>query len=186
MVVIISLPTLDIMRVILVGFMGSGKTTLGKRVASKLGVPFVDSDHEIEGHFGKSISEIFVEFGESHFREIEAEYINALDLREDFVLATGGGMPCFSDNMSRLNQLGTTFYLQRSPKELAHRLINAKSKRPLIEGMQEDELLQYVENTLLKREEYYQQSQIILSRSEQKPEEIVRFMHHLHLQPQKS
>lgn len=186
MAVIISLPTLDIMRVILVGFMGSGKTTLGKRVANKLGIPFVDSDQEIEAHFGKSISEIFVEFGESHFREIESEYIHALDLRENFVLATGGGMPCFGDNMVRLNQLGTTFYLRRSPKELAHRLLNAKSKRPLVEGMDEEELIHYVENTLLKREEYYQQSQIILSRSEQKPEDIIKFIHHLQLQPQKS
>lgn len=173
------------MRVILVGYMGSGKTTLGKRVANKLGVPFIDSDNEIETHFGKSISEIFVEFGESHFREIESEYIDALDLRDDFVLATGGGMPCFSDNMDRLNEIGTTFYLQRSPKELAHRLINAKSKRPLVEGMQEEELLQFIEDTLIKREDYYNKAHITLSRSEQKPEAIISFAHHL-LQPQKS
>ena len=182
-----SLVILEIMRVILVGFMGSGKTTLGKKIANKLGVPFVDSDAEIEAHFGKSISEIFVEFGESHFREIESEYIDALDLREEFVLATGGGMPCFGNNMDRLNDLGTSFYLERSPKELTHRLINAKTKRPLVEGMEEIELLQYVENTLLKREEYYQKAHITLSRSEQKPEQVVTFMHHLRQpQPQKS
>jgi shikimate kinase len=175
------------MRVILVGFMGSGKTTLGKKIANKLGVPFIDSDNEIEAHYGKSIGQIFVESGESHFRAIESEYLEALNLREDFVLATGGGMPCFGNNMDRLNLLGTSFYLERSPKELTHRLIKAKAKRPLIDGMEEGELLQYVENTLLKREEYYQKAHITLSRSEQKPDQVVAFMHHLRQpQPQKS
>lgn len=179
LVVRFSLSTLEIMRVILVGFMGSGKTTLGKKIANRLEIPFIDSDAEIEAHFGKSISEIFVEFGESHFREIESEYIDALDLREEFVLATGGGMPCFANNMDRLNLLGTSFYLERSPKELTNRLMNAKAKRPLVEGMEDAELLQYVENTLLKREEYYQKAHITLSRSEQEPSQVVTFMHHL-------
>lgn len=173
------------MRIILIGFMGSGKTTLGKKIANKLNVPFIDSDREIEAHYNKSISEIFVEFGESHFREIESEYIDALDLRDDFVLATGGGMPCFGDNMDRLNQLGPTFYLKRSPKELAHRLKNAKSKRPLIEGLEETELLEFIEDKLELREEYYNKSGILLSREEQTPESIIQFAHHL-VQPQKS
>lgn len=161
--------------------MGSGKTTLGKKVANRLGIPFIDSDKEIEAYYGKSISEIFVEHGESHFREIEQEYIDALDLREDFVLATGGGMPCFGDNMQRLNEIGLTFYLKRSPKELTQRLLNAKAKRPLLEGLSEEDLLQFVEKKLDERNEYYQQSQIILSREEQKPEVIAQFTSHLQL-----
>ena len=88
-------------------------------------------------------------------------------------------MPCFANNMDRLNLLGTSFYLERSPKELTNRLMNAKAKRPLVEGMEDAELLQYVENTLLKREEYYQKAHITLSRSEQEPSQVVTFMHHL-------
>lgn len=159
--------------------MGSGKTTLGKKIANRLKIPFVDSDQEIEEHFGKTISEIFVEFGESRFREIEQEYIAALDLRDDFVLATGGGMPCFGDNMSSLNQLGLTFYLKRSPKELTQRLLQAKSKRPLLEGLAEDDLLTFVENKLALRNEFYAQSNIILDRSEQTVDDIIKFASHL-------
>ncbi len=178
---------LGMKRVILVGFMGCGKSTLGKKIANKLGVPFIDSDLEIEAHFQKTVGELFAEFGESHFREIEQEYIHALDLREDFVLATGGGMPCFSDNMERLNQVGTTFYLERSAKELAHRLANAKAQRPLIAGLNEEELLEFIEKQLLLREEYYKKADFILSREEQTPEDIITWLHHLHPDlPQKS
>lgn len=167
-------------RIILVGFMGSGKTTLGKKVANRLQVPFIDSDIEIENHFKKSIGELFAEFGESHFREIEREYIDALDLRDDFVLATGGGMPCFADNIDRLNAIGTTFYLERSAKELTHRLAHAKTQRPLIEGLEESDLLEFIEAKLQEREESYRKANVILARNEQTPEGITSFLGHLH------
>jgi len=167
-------------RVILVGFMGCGKTTLGKKLANKMDVPFIDSDTEIENHFQKTVGELFAEFGESHFREIEREYIDALDLREDFVLATGGGMPCFSDNMDRLNQTGTTFYLERSAKELAHRLANAKKQRPLIAGLAKEELLGFIEAKLKEREDYYRKANFLLARTEQTPDGIWEFLKHLH------
>lgn len=162
--------------------MGSGKTTLGKKVANRLNIPFIDSDKEIEEHYGKTISEIFVEFGESRFREIEQDYIQALDLRDDFVLATGGGMPCFGNNMAVLNEIGLTFYLKRSPKELTQRLLQAKAKRPLLEGLSEDELYSFVEKKLEDRSEYYIQSKIILDREEQTVEGIVTYTSHLQLE----
>lgn len=167
-------------RVILIGFMGCGKTTLGKKLAKKLEVPFIDSDKEIENHFQKSIGELFAEHGESHFRELEREYIEALELRDDFVLATGGGMPCFANNMDKLNETGTTFYLHRSPKELAHRLVHAKKQRPLIAGLKEGELLEFIEDKLNEREEYYKKATVILGREEQTPEGIMLFLEHLH------
>lgn len=166
-------------RVILIGFMGCGKSTLGKKLASRLNISFIDSDEEIEEHYSKSIGEIFSEHGESNFREIEAEYIDALDLRDDFVLATGGGMPCFGNNMDKLNKIGTTFYMERSPKELNNRLINAKNKRPLIDGMSEEELLSFVEDRLLLREEYYKKADVILNYEEQTPEAIQHYLNHL-------
>lgn len=175
-------------RVIFVGFMGCGKSTLGKKLAQSLKINFIDSDTEIEQHYQKTIGEIFAEHGESNFRELEAEYIEALDLRDDFVLATGGGMPCFGNNMDVLNNTGTTFYMERSPKELTNRLINAKNKRPLIEGMSEEELLSFVEDRLLLREEYYKKATVVLGRDEQTVDAIQHYLNHLHPNsfPQKS
>lgn len=169
-------------RIILIGFMGAGKSKLGKLLAKRLTIPFIDSDLEIEKEHQKSIGELFGEYGESHFREIEAQFIRSLSNRESFVLATGGGMPCFHSNMSLLNNLGTTFYLERSPKELMHRLINAKQQRPLIVGLDEDDLLKFIEDKLTEREEYYKQSAVVLSREEQTIDAIERFTLLLHPQ----
>ncbi len=166
-------------RIILIGFMGSGKSVLGKKIANRLEIPFIDSDNEIEEYFGKSVGEIFADHGEAFFRSLEREYIDALDLRDDFVLATGGGMPCFHSNMERLNEIGTTFYLERSPKELTNRLINAKSPRPLIKSLDKEELLTYIEDKLSERDEFYKKATVILSREEQNVEDIARLTHHL-------
>lgn len=154
-------------RIILIGFMGAGKTTLGKKIAKRMNLPFIDSDREIEERHQKSIGDIFTENGESFFRTLETDYITSLKNREGFVLATGGGMPCFGKNMELLNELGTTFYLERSPKELANRLFNAKTRRPLIEGMEQEELLSFIEDRLSVREEYYKASNVILGRDDQ-------------------
>ena len=135
-------------KIILIGFMGCGKSTLGKKLANRLNIPFIDSDNEIEKIHKKTVGEIFGEHGESGFREMEMEFINTLDSLDGFVLATGGGMPCFNDAMTQLNEIGETFYLERSAKELAHRLSHAKKKRPLIEGLSNDDLLEFIEDKL--------------------------------------
>lgn len=154
-------------RVILVGFMGVGKTTLGKKIAKKMELPFIDSDREIEERHQKSIGEIFTENGESFFRTLETDFITSLQNKDEFVLATGGGMPCFGKNMELLNELGTTFYLERSPKELANRLFNAKTRRPLIEGMEKEELISFIDEKLKIREEHYKSAHVILGREDQ-------------------
>jgi len=166
-------------RVILVGFMGCGKTTLGKKLANKLSLPFIDSDSDIEKRYQQSIGELFTRYGESHFRETERQFIDPLFEESAFVLATGGGMPCFGDNMELLKQLGTTFYLERSPKELVNRLIQSKTKRPLLEGMSADELTNYVERKLAEREIYYHQADFTLGRDEQNVNAIQKILHHL-------
>lgn len=160
--------------------MGCGKSTLGKKLANRLDVPFLDADKEIEKKYNKSIGEIFTEFGESHFRDLEARFIESIANEGEFVLATGGGMPCFANNLQKLKDVGITFYLERSPKELAHRLINAKEKRPLIEGLSEQELLSFIEDRLHQREDYYKAADVVLHRDEQTPETIQRLLHHLH------
>lgn len=159
-------------RIILIGFMGSGKTTLGKKLANKLQVPFIDSDKEIEKHFGQSIAEIFTQFGESHFREIEAEFIQSIPKDSEFVLSTGGGMPCFSNNMDLLNEIGYTVYLQRPSKELAKRLTQGINKRPLLEGLSSEELLKFIDDRLKVREHYYLKAQLTPHRNDQTPEKL--------------
>ena len=162
-------------RVILVGYMGCGKSTLGKKLANRLNVPFIDSDEEIEKINQKSIGEIFGTVGESGFREIEKEFISSFNPDEEFVLATGGGLPCYEKNMRLLNELGLTFYLERSAKELVQRLLNAKAKRPLIDGLSNSDLLSYIEDKLSEREEYYRQATFVLSREEQTVDAIEKF-----------
>ncbi len=172
-------------RIILIGFMGVGKSTLGKKIAKRLNIPFIDSDAEIEKAHNKTIGEIFGEFGELRFREMEMEFIDSLKYKDEFVLATGGGMPCFGDAMDKLNALGQTFYLKRSPKEILHRLIHAKKKRPLIEGLSEQDLLIFIENKLEERREFYKKSFFTLEREEQTVEQFEKIIHLLQ-SPQRS
>tara|TARA_R110002072_G_scaffold166080_2_gene319324 strand:- start:9913 stop:10443 length:531 start_codon:yes stop_codon:yes gene_type:complete len=163
-------------KIILVGFMGCGKTTLGKKLAKRLKVPFIDSDVEIEILHKKTIGEIFGEHGESGFREMETEFINSLEREKSYVLATGGGMPCFNNSMEQLNNLGTTFYLERSAKELMHRLSHAKIKRPMIASLSDDDLLQFIEEKLSMRSEFYKKAAVILSREEQTADELEKLI----------
>ncbi|MCE3295858.1 MAG: family ATPase [Crocinitomicaceae bacterium] len=149
--------------IVLVGFMGCGKSTLGRKLARKLNYRFLDSDEEIERISGRTISGLFEEFGETHFRELEKEYLKSLLGQEGVVLSTGGGMPCFNDNMDLIKQFGTSFYLKLSPYELAHRLQKSKTPRPLVAGKTGEELYFYVKEMLIRRSDFYQKADFILS-----------------------
>ena len=164
------------MRIILIGFMGSGKSTLGKRIAYALSLPFKDSDHEIELIHGKTIPQLFEEYGEHGFRTIEKEFIKSLSNEESYVLSTGGGLPCFNETMKVLKELGTTIYLQRPAKELARRLINSKTERPLIKGKSFEELTAFIDETLTKREKFYLEAEFVAPREVDKPKEILQFI----------
>lgn len=150
------------MRIILIGFMGSGKTTLGKKIANKLSLPFIDSDQEISKMESKSINALFEELGESGFRKLESDYIKGLDaLSTEYVLSTGGGLPCFNNNMETLNELGTTIYIQMSHKAISTRLKNEKNTRPLIKNLSNADFETYIESTLKEREKYYLKADLI-------------------------
>jgi len=164
------------MRVIIVGYMGSGKTSVGKKMAHHLAVPFLDSDHLIAEQEGKSISEIFELHGESYFRELEQQLIKRLSKQENFVLSTGGGLPCYNNLMTDLNKLGTTLFLKRPVKELAHRLSVSKTRRPLIEGKSKEELIQFIETSLKHRTQFYEKAQFTIPRTIEKPLEILKFI----------
>ncbi len=159
--------------IFLVGFMGAGKTTLAKKLGSKLGYQWIDTDQEIEKKEGVKVSEIFEVKGEAYFRALEKQMIDGLIPSEKMIVATGGGLPCFNNLMETLNQLGTTIYLERTPKELFQRVKQATNSRPLIAHKSDEELLEYIESTMEKRREIYLQSNIIADRFSQTPEKII-------------
>lgn len=145
------------MRIFLLGFMGSGKTTIGRKLARQLGYAFVDLDQVIETRAAMSIPQYFNDFGESAFRELERECLQAGLPKQNVVVATGGGAPCYLDNMAWMNQNGMTVYLMLPPRALASRL-KGSTNRPLIHGLSGEELVSYIENKLAEREPFYKQS----------------------------
>jgi shikimate kinase len=161
-------------RIFLVGYMGAGKTTIGKLLCQDANLNFVDLDTYIERKYFKTISQLFDEHGESGFRIIEQQCLREVADFEDVVIATGGGTPCFFDNMSYMNERGTTIYLKYPAEELASRLANATTKRPLIANKSIQELAQFVDKMLKEREPYYEQASLVLSGEEN---EIVRNLH---------
>jgi shikimate kinase len=149
----------------LIGYMGSGKTTTGKQLAKQLNLQFIDIDMFIENRYCKSISAIFEEKGEAVFREIERKILLEILDFENVVISTGGGTPCFFDNMDLMNQSGITIYLKTSVAELTERLKNEKQKRPLIKNKDSEEIKTYVAANLEKREHFYNQAAFIFENS---------------------
>lgn len=145
----------------LVGFMGSGKSTLGKVSSRELGCGFVDLDKYISYSEGMSVSELFATRGEAYFRECEAKYLRLIiDQGGHMVIATGGGTPCHSSNMELMNRSGVTVYLKMEPGMLLSRLERSGSKRPKIEGLTAEQLQKYIESLLTEREPYYMLAKI--------------------------
>lgn len=156
--------------------MGSGKSTLGKRLASLMALPFIDLDSEIEKREGREVSEIFRTEGEEYFRKAESEALRSLNSEAGAVVATGGGAPCYGDNLEYMNRTGLTVFLRMSPAALASRLASSKEPRPLIAGLSGEKLLHYIEEKLIEREPYYSRASIIfdaLSADAAKLREIV-------------
>ncbi len=159
--------------IILVGFMGSGKSTLGEKIARKQDLTFIDTDRQIEAFLGQSITTLFEKHGEAHFRALERTFLEQHLPHVHGVIAVGGGLPCYKDNMDLLLENGIVFYLQRPPKELHQRLMHAKEKRPLLADLEANELLDYVDKKLEEREPYYLRAHHVLSRDEQSADLIL-------------
>jgi len=149
------------MNLYLVGYMGAGKTTVGKLLARKLNRSFIDVDEFIENRYHKTIATIFEKKGESGFREIEHRTLQEISSFENVVVSTGGGLPCFYNNMDLLNQTGITVYLKVSVDGLIDRIAKGKQKRPLVREKSGEELRDFVEMNLEKRESFYNQSKFI-------------------------
>jgi len=150
------------MRIYLVGFMGSGKSSVGRRLAKKLNYHFIDIDDEVVQMEGRPVTDIFQLLGENHFRRIEQQALHNTAHLNKAVIATGGGTPCFFDNMDFINAHGTSVYLRMNPSSLAFRLEHALKKRPLLENIKGEKLLAYIENKLEEREPWYMQAKCII------------------------
>lgn len=138
--------------------MGCGKSTLGRRLAEHLNVQFVDMDHYIEMRNHKTIPQIFEGEGEAEFRNKERKALEELSEFTDIVIATGGGAPCFFNNIDLMNKSGKTIYLNIDPSILADRLLKSKTERPLIKGKSKEELITFIDDTLKKRNQFYTQA----------------------------
>ncbi len=142
-------------RIILIGYMGSGKTTVGRSLAKKLGMQFYDLDWYIESRRRKTVAQIFAERGEEGFREIERYMLHEVAEFEDVIISCGGGTPCFFDNMDYLNQQGDVVWLKADPEVLYKHLLMGKTERPLLKGKSPEELMAFIRGQLEQREPYY-------------------------------
>jgi shikimate kinase len=148
--------------VYIIGFMGSGKSTAGRKLASLLGWSFTDLDKRIEEYSGKTIPEIFSQYGEKYFRDIESEVLKSLRSQTDIVISTGGGTACHADNMEYMIEFGLTVYLKLTPGQLKNRLSESSTERPLIKGLDKDKLQEFIEEKLAYREKWYNRADIIV------------------------
>jgi shikimate kinase len=151
------------MKIFLIGFMGCGKTHWGKELSQKLQVPFFDLDSVIEEKEGMSVTAIFAGKGEEYFRMLEKEVLYLLtESHESFVMACGGGTPCFFNNIDYMKSRGTTIWINCSVDCLYNRLVKEKDKRPLIRSISDPELKAYIVKKYSDRKIFYQQAQVIL------------------------
>jgi len=166
------------MKIFLVGLPGSGKTTIGKELAKKLGTLFIDLDAAIEAQEKKNIQEIFKVNSESYFRKIESAVLKQLSQSaEDFVMATGGGAPCFFDNMETINKSGKSIFLDISAKEIARRIKRSNlNKRPLFENLHDEELKDKIEFLRSQRIPFYQKAHLHLKGEEIQVNELLKLL----------
>ena len=162
--------------IFLIGFMGSGKSTLGAQLARRLDYHFVDMDQLIEDTAEMSIPEIFDEHGEEVFRKWEHDILQELCQGENMVVSTGGGVPCHSGLMDLMNSNGTTIYLKLSPETLLSRLIKSRTERPLIKGKSEKELREFIKSKLKEREEFYMQASKVVDGLNMTAESLARLL----------
>ena len=163
-------------KIFLTGYMGSGKSSTGKLLASQLDYNFIDLDKFIEKEHKMTIPEIFSSKGEKEFRAMEHNCLKKVVEKENTVVACGGGTPCYYGNMELMNNNGTTVYLKMSVDTLVNRLLHAKDKRPLILNKTEKELKEFVNRQLEKREDIYHKAQYIVKAKELNVQELADFI----------
>ncbi|MCK5857277.1 MAG: shikimate kinase [Bacteroidales bacterium] len=164
------------MNVFLIGYMGSGKTTVGKKLSRSMSYDFVDLDVQIEQSIGMSINDYFQKKGEESFRELEHKELHKCFKLENTVISLGGGTPCYFDNLEQINQHGISVYIKMSAVSLSSRLQNAKSPRPLVKGLSDGELFEFVQHQLGERERFYNKSHLLIKGESLKIPELLNLI----------
>ena len=164
------------MKIVLLGYMASGKSSIGKLLSKKLSMKFLDLDDYIINKEGMSIAEIFEKKGEVYFRVIENKYLKeVLNTKDQFILALGGGTPCYANNMEEINKGDTvSIYLQGKTKTMIDRLIKKKSKRPLIASLADDKIPEFVAKHLFERRLYYELAKITVEIDAKSKKEVAK------------
>jgi shikimate kinase len=167
------------MKIFFIGFMGTGKTYSGKQLGQKLNIPFFDLDEEIIKHEGKSINEIFGESGEEYFRLLEKDVLHIItEYNDSFIMACGGGTPCYYNNIDYMNKEGISVWLNTSVDTLYNRLIHEKDKRPLIKDLSETQLRGYIAKKFSDRKIYYEQASIIVDEEPVQLDKLIEKIFH--------
>ncbi|HKK78477.1 MAG TPA: shikimate kinase [Phaeodactylibacter sp.] len=165
------------MQIFLIGFMGSGKSHTGRRLANLLQRPFTDLDQVIVKRAGVDIPTIFAEQGERYFRQLERDCLHTLTAPPKRVVACGGGTPCFFDNMAWMNQQGLTVYLRADAELLAQRLLKGRATRPLLKGLSPEQLPAFITEKLAARTPYYMRANVIYDQKEIQ-EDVAQALYH--------
>lgn len=164
------------MRIFLIGFMGCGKSTLGRTLASQLDLTFVDLDSFLEEKYFRTIPQIFEQEGEESFRKKEQAVLAEVSNFDDVIVATGGGAPCFFGNMEVMNNSGYCVFLDVDTESLVQRLMQAKIERPLIKGKSAVELQVFIDELLKKRRPFYEKAKYIIKGSNILPEKVIQLI----------
>jgi shikimate kinase len=167
------------MKIFLIGFMGSGKTHWGRLLSKKLGIPFFDMDEQVTTHGGKPITEIFTQDGEEHFRLLEKDVLYMItESHDSFVMACGGGSPCFFNNIDYMNQSGTTVWINTPMDVLFNRLVKEKANRPLLRDLSDDQLHRFIIRKFADRKIYYEQADVTVEEDPVRLDELIEKIFH--------
>lgn len=162
------------MRLFLIGYMGCGKSSMGRKIARRLGVEFIDTDALVERTEGAEIADIINYEGEEYFRECERKALEQVAEHPDAVISTGGGLPMWQDNMERVLSLGLSVYIRRSPEQIMSRLSPyGRHKRPKFRGLNDEQLLAFMRTNMAEREPVYLRADVILDGERHSDDELI-------------
>jgi shikimate kinase len=167
------------MKIFLIGFMGSGKTYWGRQLSEKLDFPFFDLDEQIESHEGKTINQLFADNGEENFRLLEKDRLHIItESHESFVMATGGGTPCYFNNIEYMNNAGTTVWVNTPVEVLFERLVKEKANRPLLKDLEDSQIKNFVLKKFSDRKIFYELAEISVEEDSKNIDNIVEKIFH--------